>query len=112
MGDGTQTKPYLYVLDLVDAIIEFTLDVEMKSGVEIYNVGVGTATSVTTIADIVCEELGYSNVKYNYTGGNVGWKGDVPKFQYNLNKIHSAGWRASHTSDESVRDTARFIKEN
>ena len=112
LGDGTQTKPYLYVIDLVEAITMFTLDIEMKKGVQIYNAGVETATSVTTIADIVCEELGYENVKYNYTGGNIGWKGDVPKFQYNLTKIHNMGWKAKHTSDESVRDTVKFIKQN
>lgn len=112
LGDGTQTKPYLYVTDLVEAITMFTLDIEMKKGVQIYNAGVETATSVTTIADIVCEELGYENVKYNYTGGNIGWKGDVPKFQYDLTKIHNMGWKAKHTSDESVRDTVKFIKEN
>ena len=112
LGDGTQTKPYLYVTDLVEAIVTFTLDKEMIKGVEVYNAGVETATSVTTIANIVCEELGYENVKYNYTGGNVGWKGDVPKFQYDLTKIHNAGWVAKHTSDESVRDTARYIKDH
>ena len=112
LGDGTQTKPYLYVTDLVEAITMFTLDIEMKKGVQVYNAGVETATSVTTIADIVCEELGYENVKYNYTGGNIGWKGDVPKFQYDLTKIHNMGWKAKHTSDESVRDTVKFIKEN
>lgn len=112
LGDGTQTKPYLYVIDLVEAITMFTLDIEMKKGVQVYNAGVETATSVTTIADIVCEELGYENVKYKYTGGNIGWKGDVPKFQYDLTKIHNMGWKAKHTSDESVRDTVKFIKEN
>ena len=112
LGDGTQTKPYIYVLDLIEAIVKFTLDVEMKQGVEIYNAGVETATSVTTIANIVCEVLGYENVKYNYTGGNVGWKGDVPKFQYDLTKIHDAGWHASHTSDEAVRETAKWIRDN
>ncbi len=112
LGDGHQTKPYLYVLDLVDAIVKFTLDIEMKPGVEVYNAGVESATSVTTIADIVCEVLGYENVKYNYTGGKGGWKGDVPKFQYDLTKIHNAGWSASHTSDESVRETVKHIKDN
>ena len=112
LGDGHQTKPYLYVLDLVDAIVKFTLDMEMKPGVEIYNAGVETATSVTKIADIVCEVLGYENVKYNYTGGKGGWKGDVPKFQYDLTKIHNAGWTAHHTSDESVRETVKHIKDN
>lgn len=112
LGDGTQTKPYLYVTDLVEAITMFTLDMDIKKGVEVYNAGVETATSVTTIANIVCEELGYSNVKYNYTGGNIGWKGDVPKFQYDLSKIHDKGWSAKHTSDESVRDTVKYIKEH
>lgn len=112
LGDGTQTKPYLYVLDLVDAIVSFTQEKEMQKGIEIYNAGVESATSVTRIADIVCEELGYENVDYKYTGGNVGWKGDVPKFQYDLTKIHNAGWTAHHTSDESVRETAKYIKEH
>lgn len=110
LGDGTQTKPYIYVLDLIDCIMYMTK--EISKGVSIYNVGVETATSVTRIADIVCEVLGYENVKYNYTGGNVGWKGDVPKFQYDLTKIHSAGWRATHTSDDAVRETVKYIKEN
>lgn len=112
LGDGTQTKPYLYVLDLVDAIVLFTQEKAMQKGIEIYNAGVESATSVTRIADIVCEELGYENVDYKYTGGNVGWKGDVPKFQYDLTKIHNAGWTAHHTSDESVRETAKYIKEH
>ena len=112
LGDGTQTKPYIYVLDLIEAIVKFTLDMEMHQGIEIYNAGVETATSVTTIANIVCEVLGYENVKYNYTGGNVGWKGDVPRFQYDLTKIHNAGWYASHTSDEAVRETAKWIRDH
>lgn len=111
LGDGTQTKPYLYVLDLVEAIINVTLDSEIKLGVEVYNIGVESATNVTTIADIVCEELGYKDVVYKYTGGNIGWKGDVPKFQYDLTKIHNFGWKAKHTSDESVRETVKSIKE-
>ena len=60
----------------------------------------------------VLAELGYENVEYKYTGGNVGWKGDVPKSQYDLTKIHNAGWQAHHTSDESVRETAKYIKEH
>lgn len=109
LGDGTQQKPYVYVLDLIDAIMMLTKDT--KKGVEIYNAGDETSTSVLTIANIVCEELGYKDVEYKFTGGNIGWKGDVPKFNFNLEKIHKAGWKASHTSDEAVRDTVRSIKD-
>lgn len=112
LGDGKQTKPYIYVLDLIDAIIMMTLEKEMQEGMNIYNLGVETATSVTRIADIICEVLGYKDVKYNYTGGTGGWKGDVPKFQYDLTKIHKEGWNSKHTSDEAVKETVKFIKEN
>lgn len=108
LGDGTQIKPYIYVLDLVDCIMQMTKTIE--KGLTIYNVGVEDATSVTEIANIVCEELGYKDVKFNYTGGNVGWKGDVPKFQYDLSKVHNAGWTAKHTSNEAVRESAKNLR--
>ena len=103
LGDGTQCKPYLYVLDLVDAIIEFSL--KQGKGVEVYNIGVETATTVKEIADMVCSKLGLKNVTYKDTGGNVGWKGDVPAFQYDLSKIYATGWRPAHNSNESVQAT-------
>jgi UDP-glucose 4-epimerase len=104
LGDGNQEKPYIHVADLVEAILFLPFGC---IGVSVYNAGVETATTVRRIADIVCEEMGLTDVKYNFTGGTVGWKGDVAKFQYDLSKIHAAGWTAKHTSDEAVRLAAR-----
>ena len=53
--------------------------------------------------------MGIGNVEYCYTGGVGGWKGDVPEFKYNLDKIHATGWTAEMTSDEAVRKTIRYI---
>ena len=75
LGDGRQSKPYIYVLDLVDAIMHFK---DAPKGVTLYNVGVETQTSVTRIAEIVCEKMGLSGIPFEYTGGRGGWKGDVP----------------------------------
>ena len=105
LGDGKQTKPYIYVKDLVQAILRF---MDSPQGVTLYNVGVDSHTSVTRIADIICEEMGQKNVKYHYSGGESGWKGDVPKFDYCLDKIHAQGWKAFHTSDEAIRLAARW----
>lgn len=105
LGDGQQNKPYIYVKDLVDAIIEF---MNQPQGVNIYNIGVDTSTNVSKIADIICEEMKLKNVKYEYTGGSGGWKGDVPRFQYCLDKIHQAGWQAKYTSDEAVRMAVKW----
>ena len=66
---------------------------------------------MTKIADILCEIMGLKNVKYVYTGGESGWKGDVPRFQYCLDKIHNAGWKAKYTSDEAVRRTVLQVIE-
>lgn len=107
LGDGTQCKPYVYVLDLVEAIMQFK-DVE-DIGITLYNVGVSTQSSVATIADIVVDKMGLTGIPYEYTGGKGGWKGDVPKFQYDLSKIHASGWKAKHESDESVALTVENV---
>lgn len=107
LGDGTQSKPYIYVLDLVDAIMRFK-DVK-EEGITLYNVGVTTQTSVTQIADIVCEKMGLTGIPYNYTGGRGGWKGDVPKFQYDLSKIHETGWKATYSSNGAVAQTVEEV---
>ncbi|MBC5717651.1 NAD-dependent epimerase/dehydratase family protein [Flintibacter faecis] len=106
LGDGRQSKPYIYVLDLVDAIMHFK---DAPKGVTLYNVGVETQTSVTRIAEIVCEKMGLSGIPFEYTGGRGGWKGDVPVFAYNLEKIHATGWTAHMTSDEAVAKTVEMV---
>jgi UDP-glucose 4-epimerase len=103
LGDGNQEKPYMYVSDLIEAM----KNLNFAPGVNIMNIGVETATSVRRIADIVCEEMRLKDVKYRFTGGAVGWKGDVPRFRYDLSKMHAAGFQTSHTSDEAVRLAAK-----
>lgn len=104
LGDGTQCKPYIYVLDLVEAIISLTQ--EFGPGEEVYNISVeGGGTTVTHIAEIVADTMGLSNVVFQYTGGDRGWKGDVPRFSYDISKVLSTGWKPKHTSDEAVRQT-------
>ena len=107
LGDGRQTKPYIYVQDLIDAIMKFK-DTR-KQGVILYNVSVDGDTSVTMIADIICKELGLEDVTYRFTGGEGGWKGDVPRFRYCIDKIHNAGWKAVYSSNEAVRKTVQSV---
>ncbi|MBO7520038.1 MAG: NAD-dependent epimerase/dehydratase family protein [Clostridia bacterium] len=104
LGNGKQCKPYIYVLDLVEAIIRLTR--EFKAGEQVYNLSVkGEGTTVTKIAETVVEELGLKDVKFSYTGGDRGWKGDVPRFSYDISKILATGWEPKFSSDESVRQT-------
>lgn len=100
LGDGTQAKPYLYVKDLVEAIL-FVCD-NTNDKINCFNLGVEGQTSVSKIAKMVISSMKL-NAKIRYTGGDRGWVGDVPKFAYNLDKIHALGWKAHHSSDEAVQ---------
>lgn len=106
LGNGTQCKPYIYVLDLLEVIMKLTQ--EFNTGETVYNISVTSeGTTVAHIAEIVVEELGLSNVEFKYTGGDSGWKGDVPRFSYDISKVLSTGWKPRYTSDEAVRQTVK-----
>lgn len=106
LGDGNQSKPYLHVRDLVEAMVFIWENTSDK--INYFNVGVETNTSVRKIAEIVCEEMGI-NPRFVFTGGDRGWIGDVPYFRYSLDKIHRLGWRAKMTSDQAVRKAVKEI---
>lgn len=100
LGNGEQCKPYVYVKDLVEAIL-YVID-NANEKYNVYMIGSDSRTKVKEIAAMVIEEMGL-NAKIRYTGGDRGWVGDVPEFRYDLTKINKLGWTAPHNSNESVR---------
>jgi UDP-glucose 4-epimerase len=100
MGDGTQTKPYLDVDDLLDAIM---LALERPAQpVETYNVAGEGATSVREIAEMVRGALELPGAVIEYGKESRGWPGDVPRFSYDTAKIRALGWKSTRTSNEAV----------
>ena len=107
LGDGKQRKQYIYVTDLVDAVSMLSQD--MPNGVTLFNVSTESFTTVNEIADIVCSGMRLRNVRYDYTGGPSGWKGDVPSFEYDISKIKRTGWKYRYNSTDAVRETVRSL---
>ncbi|MFC7186857.1 NAD-dependent epimerase/dehydratase family protein [Halorubrum yunnanense] len=103
LGDGRQEKSYMHVSECVDAI-QYVVD-NADDDLNVLNLGTRTTTSVTDIADIVSEELGV-DPEYNYTGGDRGWTGDVPKMRLSIERLVDLGWEPSIESDEAVRRSA------
>jgi UDP-glucose 4-epimerase len=100
LGDGSQTKPYLDVDDLLAAIF---LALERAPGpVETYNVAGRGMTSVREIAEMVRAALELPNATLEYGEGSRGWPGDVPRFSYDTSKIRALGWEPRRSSNESV----------
>jgi len=107
LGDGKQEKNFFMVEDCIEGML--TIFQKSKKDCDVFNLGSDTYTSVTRIADIVVEEMGLKNVKYNYTGGSRGWRGDAPFVHFNIDKVKRIGWSPKHTSDEAVRIAARRL---
>lgn len=101
LGDGKQSKSYIHVSDIIDAILFVTE--ESNEVVNFFNVATRDYITVKQIADIVAEELGLKNVEYEFSGGRRGWKGDIPIVRFNLNHIHGLGWESKHSSKEAIR---------
>jgi UDP-glucose 4-epimerase len=107
LGDGKQCKPYLYVSDCVNGILFGYTHSNQK--MNLFNLSSDTATTVTRIAEMVTEEMGLTNVQFKYTGGTRGWKGDIPRFQLNAEKIKTLGWSTTLTSDEAIRKAIKDV---
>ena len=110
LGNGKQSKEYLYVKDCVNGMITGHLQSSKK--VNIFNLGMERQTIVDEVADIVIEEMGLRNVKRRYTGGERGWIGDNPIVELSLNKIKELGWKVEVSSEEAIRRTARWNIQN
>jgi UDP-glucose 4-epimerase len=109
LGDGKQSKSYIHVDDVLSAI--FTATAASTATFDVYNVATDDYITVNEIADITVEESGLqrSKVVYEYTGGDRGWKGDIPVVRFDVSKIKSLGWKAQRSSSSAVRDAIRAM---
>jgi UDP-glucose 4-epimerase len=104
LGDGTQSKSYIHVRDVVDAVLVALR--RCKERFAVYNV----ATDYITVKEIAhlaaeCAGLDPSKVEFEYAGGNRGWKGDVPIVRLNTERIRVLGWVCRSGSREALRDS-------
>jgi len=100
LGDGSQSKAYIHVDDVVAAML--TLTDRGWDGFEVFNAGTGEHVTVTQIADLVSARMGIVGVNYEYTGSSRGWKGDVPVVRLSSKKLASLGWRCRYGSTEAL----------
>ena len=100
LGDGTQSKPYIHIDDVLRAL-EVALNLELPC-FSAFNVGTTDFISVREIADIVCAKMNLKDVEYRFAGGKRGWKGDVPVVRLSSEAIRKWGWAPKKNSYEAV----------
>jgi len=102
LGDGKQSKSYLYVLDVIKGIDIVTTKAKKK--VNLFNLASNSYITVNAIADIICKAM-HINPKRVWTGGKIGWKGDVAKVRIDNKKITQLGWKQQYNSKQAVIKT-------
>jgi UDP-glucose 4-epimerase len=100
LGDGSQSKSYIHVMDVVEAMMLLTE--RGWEGFEVFNVGTEDDITVSEIADLVVERMELKKIPYSYTGGDRGWKGDVPIVRFRSSKLASLGWRCTYSSRDAI----------
>lgn len=101
LGDGNQQKPYLHVSELINAM---RLIVEKSSEqLNYYNIGVSDeGVTVRSIAEMIVNVVA-PGIPINYSGGQKGWIGDVPRFRYSIEKLAKLGWKPQLSSMQAVQ---------
>lgn len=113
LGNGKQAKSYLRSDECVAAMLHA---IEHADGpLNIFNLGCHDSITVDRIADLVVEAMGLSEVRFEYTGTEGGWAGDVPRFLLDVSAINQLGWKSQRNSEQAIRyaidSTVRSIQD-
>jgi UDP-glucose 4-epimerase len=102
LGDGTQKKSYIHVEDVLAAMR--LADARATQPYDVFNVATDDCITVREIADLALKisDIPPDKTVYEFTGGDRGWKGDVPIVRFDCSKIKALGWQAQRTSADAV----------
>jgi len=109
LGNGRQRKSCLHISDCLSGMAAGINAGREKTN--IYNIGNHDYVNVDAIADEVCQAMGLQGVKYEYTGGERGWTGDMPFVFLDNKKLCATGWKHSLNSRQAVRKAAEEMLE-
>jgi UDP-glucose 4-epimerase len=109
LGDGGQSKSYIYVEDVIAAVL--TAHEKTAQKFQTYNVATGDYITVKEIADLAVECVGLdrSKVEFEFAGGDRGWKGDVAVVRLNTDRIRGLGWENKRNSREALRESMNAL---
>ena len=106
LGNGKQEKSYIHITDCINAMMFLVENTDAPMNT--YNLGTDGTTSVNTIAKIVCQVLDVAP-EFEYTGGERGWTGDIPRTYLSIAKLHDEGFSPRLGSDAAVKRAATEI---
>ncbi|MBN29451.1 MAG: UDP-glucose 4-epimerase [Euryarchaeota archaeon] len=109
LGNGLQEKSYMEVGDCVDGILHVMANADAP--LNLYNLGSHDTASVRRIAELVVEVTQCHDARIEYTGGDRGWAGDIPRARLSIQKMLQTGFDVSMNSEDAIRHTATCLLE-
>ena len=107
LGNGLQEKSYMEVGDCVDAILHVMATT--NEPLNLFNLGSHDTASVRRIAEIVVEVTGCADARIEYTGGDRGWAGDIPRARLAIERMVDSGFDVRMNSEDAIRHTATCL---
>ncbi len=103
LGDGSQSKSYVHVDDVLAAVL--LAGSVASDPFAVFNVATGDYITVAEIARLAvgCVGLDPEAVELAFGEGDRGWKGDVPVVRVATDRIRSLGWKNRYNSGEALR---------
>jgi UDP-glucose 4-epimerase len=101
-GDGSATRDYVYVGDVVRATLAA---VERNGGV--YNIGTGRETSVVELLDL-CQRIAGTELEAEFVPARPG---ELQRSVLDPSRaVDELGWRPEHSLEDGLRETWEFFK--
>lgn len=108
LGDGRQTKSYLYVQDCVSAMLAACEHHGEDGGAHVYNLGSEETITVDDSIATITATLGVEP-EVEHMGGVRGWAGDSPLIHLDTSRIRSLGWEPTLSIREAIARTLSWL---
>lgn len=103
-GNGRQKKQYMHVSDLIEAMLIVRKNSDQKRNV--FNIGsLDEGIEVSEIAQLAISR-NFKNAIITFGEEGRGWIGDIPKYQYSVDKLLSLNWKPKYPSSKSAVEKA------
>jgi GDP-L-fucose synthase len=111
-GTGKPLREFLYVEDLAEAIVFMMSDINAKdlydNNITHLNVGSGKDLSITDLASLIAEIIGFTgNIIYDTSKPD-----GTPQKLMDVSRINSLGWKYKTELKDGILKTYNFFKEN
>ena len=104
-GDGKQTRDFIYIDDLVNAII---LGLQKDVGGEIFQIATGSESTVTEVANLIANELNKHDIKMKIEN-DMPRLGDIARNYSDTTKAkEKLGWFAETALRKGISNTIEY----